>query len=84
MRLAIKLPVTNEVLASIFQPTVTCVKENSFYTEIIPAFFQLQRESGISKNDFIDVFIHCYGARTSLDPSTIFFIKRSFQFHSIA
>lgn len=69
IRLAIKFPVTNAILTEIFQPTITCVKENAFYTEIVPALFQFQREYGINDNDLIDIFIHCYGARISLESS---------------
>lgn len=69
VKLAVKFPVTNPVLTSIFQPSITCVKENSFYTEIVPALFQLQRECGINENELIDVFIQCYGARISIGSS---------------
>lgn len=69
IRLAVKFPVTTDVLTSLFQPTVTCVKENSFYTEIVPALFQLQRECGINDDNLIDMFIQCYGARQSLGSS---------------
>lgn len=48
---------------------MSCVKENAFYTEIIPAFYQLQRQCGVLNDDFIDMFIHCYGARLSANPS---------------
>lgn len=70
IRLAVKFPVTNDILTSIFQPKITCVKENSFYVEIVPALFQFQRECGINDNDLIDVFIQCYGARNSLDKTS--------------
>lgn len=69
VKLAVKFPVTNEILTSIFQPSVTCVKENSFYVEILPALFQLQRECGFNENNLIDVFIQCYGARNSIGNS---------------
>ncbi|XP_055323920.1 uncharacterized protein LOC129578808 isoform X2 [Sitodiplosis mosellana] len=67
IQLAVKFPVTNDILTAIFEPTITCVKENSFYVEIVPALFQFQRECGINENDLIDIFIQCYGARNSLD-----------------
>lgn len=67
--LAVKFPVTNAILTSIFQPSITCVKENSFYTEIVPALFQLQRECGIDEHKLIDVFIRCYGARITIGGS---------------
>lgn len=69
IRLAVKFPVTNDILTSIFQPAITCVKENAFYMEIVPALFQLQRECGINDDELIDIFIHSYGARLSADPS---------------
>lgn len=69
IKLAVKFPVTNDVLTSIFQPCVTCVKENSFYTEVVPALYQLQRECDINEDSLIDVFIQCYGARLSLGSS---------------
>ncbi|XP_031618118.1 uncharacterized protein LOC116337579 [Contarinia nasturtii] len=67
IRLAVKFPVTDGLLTSIFQPTITCVKENSFYMEIVPALFQFQRECGITDDNLIDIFIQCLGARFSLD-----------------
>lgn len=76
IRLAVKFPVTNDILTSIFQPTITCVKENAFYTEIVPALFQFQRECGINSNDLIDIFIQCYAARLSHDTS-----KSIYSFH---
>lgn len=69
MKLAVKFPVTNAILTSIFQPSITCVKENSFYTEIVPALIQLQRERGINEYELIDVFIRCYGARITIGSS---------------
>lgn len=72
VKLAVKFPVTNAILTSIFQPSITCVKENSFYTEIIPALFQLQRECGINDANLIDVFIQCYGARITIGSSKHF------------
>lgn len=69
IRLAVKFPVTNDILTAIFQPTITCVKENAFYMTIVPALFQFQRECGINENNLIDIFIQCYGARNSLDTS---------------
>lgn len=69
IKLAVKFPVTNAILTSIFQPSITCVKENAFYTEIVPALFQLQRECGINEDSIIDVFIRCFGARLSIGSS---------------
>lgn len=69
LRLAVKLPVTDHFLTYLFQPRISCIKENAFYTEIIPAFHQLQRQCGVPNDDFVDMFIHCYGARLSADPS---------------
>lgn len=65
-----KTPVTNTVLASIFQPAQSCIKENGFYLEIVPSLLQLQRERGLSDNELVDIFIHCYGARLSENPGT--------------
>lgn len=69
IKLAVKFPVTNEILTSIFQPSITCVKENSFYTEIIPALLELQRQCGIDDCDLIDIFVRCYGARITIGSS---------------
>lgn len=66
--MVVKAPVTNTVLASIFQPAESCIKENGFYLEIIPSLLQLQRERGLGDNELIDIFIHCYGARLSQNP----------------
>lgn len=67
--MAVKLPVTDDFLTCLFQQRMSCIKENAFYTEIIPAFYQLQRQCGVQSDDFVDMFIHCYGARLSADPS---------------
>lgn len=76
IRLAVKFPVTNDLLTSIFQPTITCVKENSFYMDIVPVLFQFQRECGVNDDNLIDIFIQCHGARFSLDTrKRIFFSK---------
>lgn len=32
---------------------------------------QLQREHGIAENELCDFFIHCYGARLSLNPGIL-------------
>lgn len=69
VKLAVKFPVTDAILTSIFQPSITCVKENSFYTEIVPALFQMQREFGTNESKLIDVFIQCYGARITIGGS---------------
>lgn len=68
IRAAVKFPVTEHTLTEMFQPSHTCIKENSFYTKVIPELIQLQYECGFDSNDMIDVFIRCYGARLSLDP----------------
>lgn len=68
--LVIKLPVKEDALKKLFQPSLTCAKENAFYTDIIPTLFQLQRDCKMSENDFIDVYVHCYGAQLSLDSGT--------------
>lgn len=68
LKLVIKFPVTDDTLTKMFQPTHTCLKENSFYTQVIPELIQLQYECGLASNDMIDIFIQCYGARLSLDP----------------
>lgn len=38
--------------------------------------FQLQRETGINDDNLNNLFIHCYGARLSLDTSKNDFIHR--------
>lgn len=63
-----------------FQPTESCIKENCFYTEIIPSLLQLQRERGLAENELIDIFIRCYGARLSLNPGIFYCLNFVFLF----
>lgn len=85
LNLAVKFPVTNDILMTIFQPSVSCVKENSFYTEIIPALCQFQHELNILDNTFFDMFIQCYGARLSLENTSknVFKLCRNFSFDHV-
>lgn len=85
LNLAVKFPVTNDILMTIFQPSVSCVKENSFYTEIIPALSQFQHEFNILDDTFFDMFIQCYGARLSLENTSknVFKLCRNFTFDRV-
>lgn len=67
LELVVKTPVTNEYLVSIYLPAISCVKENAFYSEFIPAMKQLQNEAGVPGSKQINGFIEYVGSRLSLD-----------------
>lgn len=67
-----KTAVTNPYLVEIFQPSITFVKENHFYSDIIPALEIFQQSANVPKHERIDAFIKCPGSRISLDPSRVF------------
>ena len=45
------------------------VKENGFYTDVIPALQQLQIDLKVPDEKQLDIFVKCFGARLSLDSS---------------
>lgn len=67
LELVVKSPVTNEYLKTIYLPAITCVKENAFYAELIPAMKQLQNDANVPESEQIDAFIEYIGSRLSLD-----------------
>lgn len=69
LQLVAKSPVTNEYLKSIYLPAITCVKENAFYSEFIPAMRQLQKEANVPDSKQINGFIEYVGSRRSLVAS---------------
>lgn len=46
------------------------MKENHFYSDIIPALKYFQQISNVAEAERIDAFILCPGSRISLNPST--------------
>lgn len=69
LKLVTKSSVTNPYLIDIFQPALTFVKETHFYTDIIPAIQQFERDHNVPENEKIDAFFRCFGSRISLNPS---------------
>lgn len=67
LELVVKTPVTDEYLVTIYSPAITCVKENAFYSEFIPAMKQLQDEAKVPESEQINCFIEYVGSRLSLD-----------------
>lgn len=65
----VKTPVTNEYLASIYIPAISCVKENAFYSDFIPAMKKMQSEARVPEAKRINGFIECVGSRLSLVAS---------------
>lgn len=66
-----KTPVTNPHLIEMFQPNITCVKENRFYSEIIPAIELFERILNSPNRSRTDAFIRCRGSRISLNSSKL-------------
>lgn len=52
----------------IFQPAITFVKENHFYSVIVPILKKLQDISNVPENERNNSFIRYYGSRISLNP----------------
>lgn len=67
LHLVSKQPPNNDLLYNVFQPQLTCVKENNIYLTIAPALEEFQREKNVPKEDFLDIFAKGYGSRLSLD-----------------
>ncbi|XP_031633861.1 uncharacterized protein LOC116347425 [Contarinia nasturtii] len=65
----IKTPVTNPILAKVFKPAVTFVKEVRFYTDIIPALEQFEEIANVPLEERLDAFIPSLGWRFSLNPN---------------
>lgn len=66
LQLVAKSPVTNKYLMTIYLPAITCVKENAFYSDFIPAMKQLQKEANVPDSKQINGFIEYVGSRRSL------------------
>lgn len=43
-------------------------KEIDFYSDIVPAIKQFERDSNVPENERIDAFVGFFGHRLSLDP----------------
>lgn len=71
MHLVTKTAVTNPYLVSIFQPSVTFVKEIRFYSDIIPAIEAFEQISNVMESECVDAFIRCFGSRISLNPGNL-------------
>lgn len=67
LELVVKTPVTDEYLVSIYLPAISCVKENAFYSQFIPAMKQLQIEAKVPETKQINGFIEYIGSRLSLE-----------------
>lgn len=63
-----KSSVVNPYLIEIFQPELTFVKENRFYSDIIPAIKSFEETSHVPEEERIDAFMDCVGSRISLKP----------------
>ncbi|GAB0093276.1 uncharacterized protein DMENIID0001_083570 [Sergentomyia squamirostris] len=71
LELVAKMCPTNKMLLEIFQVDITFTKEISIYTVSVPEFLRLQEEQGCPEDEKLDVFIKCYGSRTSLDATAM-------------
>lgn len=67
-----KTCVTDPEFVKIFQPTHTFVKENRFYSDIIPTLENFQVISNVPESERIDSFIRCFGSRISLNSGNLF------------
>lgn len=68
MQFVVKTPATNPFLVAIFKPSWSFVKEVRFYSDIIPAIQQFERDANVPEEERLDVFIRCLGSRISLNP----------------
>lgn len=85
MKIVCKTAVTNPILATIFKPSLSFVKETRFYSDIIPAFEHFEQISNVPKAERLNVFIRCLGSRISLDPSkTCDFILNFYGFFNVS
>ncbi|PSN39071.1 hypothetical protein C0J52_07366 [Blattella germanica] len=66
LSLVAKLVPPSEFLWKMFNIPNTFCKEINCYTILKEEFEKLQKERGISKDKFLDIFPKCYGARTTL------------------
>lgn len=67
LHLVCKSAVTNPYLVQIFQPELSFVKENRFYSDIIPAMKIFEESFNVPQAEQIDAFIGCIGSRISLN-----------------
>uniref|UniRef100_A0A1B0D3I1 CHK kinase-like domain-containing protein n=1 Tax=Phlebotomus papatasi TaxID=29031 RepID=A0A1B0D3I1_PHLPP len=70
LQLVGKMCPTNKMLLDIFQVDITFTKEMTIYMVSVPEFLRLQEEENCPEDERLDMFIECYGSRTSLDPDT--------------
>lgn len=69
LHLIAKTVIVNPLWNEMFQPFMSFEKEAHFYTEIIPIIEQFEQNANVPQDERIDMFIRCFGCRTSLDPS---------------
>uniref|UniRef100_A0A1B0GJS4 CHK kinase-like domain-containing protein n=1 Tax=Lutzomyia longipalpis TaxID=7200 RepID=A0A1B0GJS4_LUTLO len=69
LQLVAKMCPTNQMLLEIFQVNITFTKEMAIYMVSVPEFLRLQADEGCPDDEKLDVFIECYGSRTSLSPT---------------
>lgn len=72
LNLVAKRPPKNEQLLSIFQTSRTFIKENCFYTVIVPCIQEFEQDVGVRDAEKLNVFCECYGARISLSPESLY------------
>lgn len=68
-----KTSVVDPSYVQVFQPAITFVKENRFYSDIIPAIKYFEEISNVPDADRVDAFVKCFGSRISLDPGKHFY-----------
>lgn len=72
INLVAKRPPKNEQLLSIFQTSRTFIKENCFYTVIVPCIKKFEQDVGLQHHENMNIFCECYGARISLSSESIY------------
>lgn len=70
--LVAKRPPNNKQLLSIFQTSRTFIKENCFYTVIVPCIQEFEQHVGLRDNEKLSIFCECYGARISISPESLY------------
>lgn len=70
LELVAKKPPKNLQLAAIFQTARTFIKENCFYTQIVPCLSDFENEVGLCEEKKLELFCECFGARISANDQT--------------
>lgn len=69
LHLVTKTLITDPLWNGVLQPYVSFLKEAHFYSDVIPAIEQFERDANVQEAERINAFIRFFGCRLSLDTS---------------